>query len=298
MDIRQLRVLQTVLRTGSISEAARILNISQPAVSKTIGAIESAVDLPLFERINGRLVPTMQAHALVPDIKRVLDDFALVRQAARELRDGKRGHLKIAAPPTLTASIIPLAIASFSKSNPAVEFTITATATRDVVELVARHEVDLGICQPSSGDVYVQSFDVCRGAVICLMPAEHELSRFKRVRPLDLVGHELISFPLSEPTGARIAEAFRSEGLRFRISIEVNQSFAACALVKAGIGIALVDSFLPMRTAFPGVDFRPFSPTIHLNIQLMSSTQRMLSPLVRAFRDELVTAAKRWSTGS
>lgn len=295
MDIRQLRVLRAVLQTGAVGAAARTLNISQPAVSKTLAAIEQEMDLRLFERINGRLVPTMQSHALSPDIDRILADFALIKQTARQLRDGHRGRVTIAVPPTVSASVIPLAIKSFHETHQAVEFAVTATTTRGVVDLVARNEVEIGVCQPSSGESSVQAQDLCTGKVICIVPRHHKLAALKQIRPDHLADQELISVPLSEPTGARISEAFQAEGLRLRLAAEVNQSLTACAMVMAGLGVALVDSFLPVKTAFPGVIARPFSPAISLRIQLMTSNHRVLSPLAIAFREELVAVAKNWS---
>jgi DNA-binding transcriptional LysR family regulator len=297
MDIRQFRVLMTVLQTGSVSAAARTLNISQPAVSKTLAVIEEDMDLRLFERMNGRLVPTMQAHALCPDIDRILADFALIKQTARELRGGHRGRITIATPPTMSASVVPLAIKSFRRTHPSVEFIVTATTTPGVIDMVARNEAELGICQPSSGDVSVQATDLCSGLVMCIMPSGHELARRRHVGPADLADRDIISFALSEPTGARIAEAFRHEGLRLRLAADVNQSLTACAMVMAGIGVALVDSFLPIKAAFPGVVARPFSPAINLRIQLMTSNHRVLSPLAIAFRDELMTVARKWPNG-
>lgn len=295
MDIRQLRVLRTVLQTGAVSAAARALNVSQPAVSKTLAVIEEEMDLRLFERINGRLVPTMQSHALCPDIDRILADFALIKQTARQLRDGHRGRVTVAAPPTMSSSVIPLAIKSFRRTHHAVEIGVTATTTRGVVDMIARNEAEIGVCQPSSGEVSVQAEDLCTGMVICIMPRNHKLAALKHIRPGNLADQELVSFPLSEPTGARIAEAFQGEGLRLRLAAEVNQSFTACAMVMAGLGVALVDSFLPIRTAFPGIVAKPFSPAISLRIQLMTSNHRVLSPLAIAFREELIAVAKSWS---
>jgi len=298
MDIRQLRVLRTVLQTGSVSAAARTLNISQPAVSKTLSVIEDEMDVRLFERMNGRLIPTPQIHALCPDIDRLLADFALVKQTARELRDGKRGRITIASPPTGTASIVPLAIQSFRQQHPLVEFTIKATTTPEVVEMVARNEAEIGICQPSSGDAYVQATDLCSGVVMCIMRADDELCRLKYVRSSDLADREIITFPVTEPTGARIFEAFKRDGHRLRPYADVNQSLTACAMVMAGIGVGLVDSFLPLKSAFPGIVARPYSPAIVLRIQMMTSVQRVLSPIANAFRDELIGAAKKWSNGA
>jgi DNA-binding transcriptional LysR family regulator len=296
MDIRQFRVLRTVLQTGSVSAAARTLNISQPAVSKTLSLIEEEMDLRLFERLNGRLIPTPQAHALCPDIDKILADFALVKQTARELRDGKRGRITIASPPTGTASIVPLAIQSFRQHNPSVEFTIKATTTPEVVEMVARNEAEIGICQPSSGDPQVLATDLCTGIVMCIMRRDDELCRLKYVRSSDVADRDIITFPVSEPTGARIFEAFKNDGYRLRPYADVNQSLTAGAMVSAGTGIGLVDSFLPMKSAFPDLIARPFSPAIALRIQMMTSAQRILSPIANAFREELVIAAKQWAS--
>ncbi|EKF42635.1 LysR family transcriptional regulator [Nitratireductor indicus C115] len=66
MDIRQLKVIQTVCKTGSVTETARMLHVSQPAISKTVRQVEEETGLTLFENIQGRIFPTEQAHSLLP----------------------------------------------------------------------------------------------------------------------------------------------------------------------------------------------------------------------------------------
>lgn len=295
VDIRQLAVVRTVVQTSSVSEAARLLHISQPAVSKTVKLVERELDVVLFQRVNGRLIPTPQARTLVPDFDRLISDLGIIKQTARELRDGRQGQVKIAAAPAITTSLLPPALGAFRTANPAVQFAVTAAPTRTVVELVARRLVDFGISQPSSGDPSVEAVELCKGTVVCLMPSRHPLARLRRVRPSDLASHELISFTLTEPTGARISEAFRAEGLRFRVAVDVNQSITALALVRAGLGVALVDSFLLVGRSFPGVVSRPFEPAISIGVQLMTSRQSPPSPLAQAFRQELSCVATRWS---
>lgn len=294
MDLRQLRVFRTILETGSVSEAARKLNISQPAVSKTLAGIEQEMEIQLFERIAGRLVPTMHAQALVPDVNRIFADFTLFNQTARELRTGNRGHVKLAVTPSSSASLVPLAISAFKQKHAAVDFSILATTTQGVISLVEQNEAEIGICQPNSGEASVVATHLRRGAVKCVMPADHELTRLKNISPRDLEGFDIISISTFEATGAKIAEAFRKEGYRLRPIAEANQSLTACALVAAGVGIALVDPFFPIETSFTNLRSRQFIPTIDISVDLMISGSRSLSPLALAFRDELVAAAKPW----
>jgi DNA-binding transcriptional LysR family regulator len=283
MDLRQLRVIATVCETGSVTAAARLLHVSQPAISKTIRQVEELTGLVLFDLIDGRLIPTEQAHALLPLIDRLMSSHESVKQRVEDLRTGRRGLIKIASAPSLTSTLLAEAIRNFRSFRPFVELKILATSTRTIVELVARNEVDIGICQPSSGDSSVNTRLISTGQVICAMPKGHQLASNSVITPSELEQEDLITFPESEPTGARILEAFVTEGVRLRRVIEVNQSYGACSFANQGLGIALVDSFIHAKGHFPKLVVRPFRPEIQVRTHMLTSSIRPLSPISEDF---------------
>lgn len=294
MDIRQFRVIQTVCKTGSVTETARILHVSQPAISKTVRQVEEETGLTLFENVQGRIFPTEQAKLLLPVIERLMSSHDNVRQRIEDLRTGRRGLVTIASAPALISTVLAEAIRRYRLEKPFVDLKIFATSTREVVDRVARNEVDIGTCQPSSGDAAVSARLISAGSVICVMPRQHRLAARLSISPADLEAEEIITLPDMEPTGRRISEAFAVGGVRLRRAIEVNQSYPACSLVSQGLGIGLVDSFIHMRGHFPGLTIRPFTPEIHIQTHLHVSSIRPVSPLAEALCQKLVEVGKEF----
>jgi DNA-binding transcriptional LysR family regulator len=294
MDIRQFKVVETVYKEGSVTAAAHILHVSQPAISKTIRQVEETTGLVLFENINGRLVATEQAHALLPAIERLMSGHESVKQRIEDLRTGRRGLIKIASAPSLTSTLLAQAIQRFRAEKPFVELKIFAASTREVVERVARNDVDIGTCQPSSGDSAVNARLISTGRVICVLPKNHRLAAQSSVSPADLEDEEVITFPDIEPTGARISEAFVTEGVRLKRAIEVNQSYAACFFVDQGLGVALVDSFIHAKGHFPTLAVRPFTPEIRIQTHMLISSIRPISALAELFCAKLFEVGKEF----
>lgn len=296
MDIRQLKVVETLCKTGSVTETARILNVSQPAISKTIRQVEAATGLELFKNLQGRIFATDQVQALLPVIERLMSSHENVNERIEDLRSGRRGLVRIATAPSLTSTILAEAIKLFRKERPFVELKVIATSTREVVGKVARNEVDIGMCQPSSGDAAVTARLMASGTVICVLPKEHRLARNSTISPVDLQNEDIIAFPDSEPTGARVSEAFVTAGIRLRRAVEVNQSYGACAFASQGLGIALVDSFIHARGHFPTLAVRPFAPETRIQTHMLVSSIRPASSLAEQFSEQLLEVGKEFET--
>ena len=293
MDIRQLRVIQMVCETGSVTETAKRLHVSQPAISKTIKLVETATGLELFENIQGRLVPTTQVQTLLPEIRRLLNTHRDVTRQIANLRAGKSGVVRLAVAPSLLPTLGAEAVKRFQAQRPDVDIKIITTSTRDIVSLVARHEVDVGICQPSSGDASVRVWPVATGRVICVFPEHHPLAEKEEVTPFDLEGENIITFPDTEPTAMRIADTFLACGRKFNRTIETNQSFGACCIATQGAGIALVDSFIHTQDYFPRLAVRPFAPAIQLDVHLHLSGLRTPPGVVQDLCDEIAAVGEK-----
>lgn len=292
MDTRKLKVLKTVIDSGTVSAAAKILRVSQPAVSKTISQIEAELGLALFDRKGGHLRPTAQAIFLRPRLEQALAGIALIERTARELKHGLRGKISVAAPTLMCAGVIPSAIVSFRQKFPLVDFSIVNSTSSEVVRLVASHEVDLGFSQVTPYLAGVDAVDAWTGQIVCLMPIEHPLSHREFITAADLKEENIITINQNEPTGARVASAFENEGITPIIAAEVSQSLTLCSLVQEGAGVALIDSFVPLIGAFSGLVARPFHPTIEIRMRGIISTTKPLSSAASTFLEAVVTASQ------
>lgn len=95
MNLRHIEVFHAVYVNGSVSAAARMLNVSQPSVSKVLRHAESLIGFALFHRSAGRLVPTEDAHALFGDVAAIQDRVYALREASRNLKRGTGALLKV-----------------------------------------------------------------------------------------------------------------------------------------------------------------------------------------------------------
>src|SRR5204863_5653843 len=137
---RQLETLYAIMKAGSVTSAARNLNITQPAVSAVLKHTEQQLKMKLFERIGGRLHPTPEALALLPDLEEIFGRIDTVSRAVEELREGRTGKLVIATSPTLVNAILPQAVAALRRSSPKVSIIVHSLPTPLAIARVSRRE--------------------------------------------------------------------------------------------------------------------------------------------------------------
>lgn len=295
MDIRQMKVLKAVISTGSTSAAAQMLNVSQPAISKTIKLIEAEIQMDLFERSGHKLRPTSQAFTILPDIDRIISSHEAIKQRIDEVRSGRRGVIKVAAAAMASSGLLPGAILRYRSKHPDVDFAVTTSTTKEVTRLVYEKKVDVGICQRSINYTSINSQAISSAYIVCAMPSGHPLANLDVVTPDDLMPYHLIVSNFNEPIlGARIADTFTRTGLSPSRTLECNISFTSFALVSAGLGVALVDSYtMPIE----GIVTRPYHPKIELPVHTIFSSEQPLSTMVSAFCDSVAEVADERSQG-
>jgi DNA-binding transcriptional LysR family regulator len=243
LTFRQLQVVRAVSQWGSVTRASAELGVSQPAVSMLLRESASVAGFPLFLRRDGRLQPTAETRVLLADLDRIFEGVDRVNRLVEDMRDQKVGTVHIAATPTLADNIVPPAVALFRKARPHVRITIQTMDNLSVVANVAREQVDFGLALSPVGFRDGRLVELGRADLVCIVPRDHPLAGQASVTPLDLADVPLISFSRSLPLGQLVEQAFRAAGIQQRIALEVNQSSLACALVRAGAGIAILDPF-------------------------------------------------------
>ena len=113
LSIRQLQTFREIMRSGSVTAAARVLGRTQPSVSAMLASLEAEFGFELFLRQKGRLVPTPEAHFFFAEAEEILERVTRSAQAMREIGDLDRGRLKIACYPGGSLFILPRIVAGF-----------------------------------------------------------------------------------------------------------------------------------------------------------------------------------------
>jgi DNA-binding transcriptional LysR family regulator len=279
MQIRQLEIFRAVMQTGSTSAGAEILNISQPAVSRMIKHMESVLAIKLFERIGGRLHPTIEAHQLMEEIEPLFISFEAVRNRIRDIQTGAKGHLRIVATSTVASSVLPRGLANFFDHREKFQISIEVKRWENMVEFVERGVSDIGFGF-SARDVPLHSLraqPVGMVRMVCVMPKDHPLAELSIIRPSDLQGQRLVKLESNSPFGALIDKSFQQFEEEVPFTIETRYCQTACDLASAISGVAIVDELSAHSNLIKGLVTRSYIPRIDLTAYAIFSKTRPVS---------------------
>lgn len=291
-----MEVFRRVMDSGSVTAAAEALHISQPAVSRILRQAEEQLGFALFLRRHKRMIATAEAQALLPDVVSAFAAFEAAQQRAVDLQTGRAGVLKIAAIAAFANALLPAAIKRFRASRADSVVTLQAMTALQVATQVANHQADVGFIIDSMSVPGVSVSDLGATEFGCVMPREHRLASKRRLSPADLEAETLICLGRHQPLGVLAMRAFADADVPLRIAIEVSQSTVACALVRAGAGLALLDRLGLMGAPGNDLVMRPFHPAILVTARLVQPCHKPPSLLVKEFvavLRELIAAEAR-----
>jgi len=283
LNFRQLQIFHAVMRTGSVTGAARLLHISQPAVSKALRQLKLETGIPLFNHANGRLYPSAEAEALDIRAQEIIGRFDCLDYFVTELRDLHAGRLHIATLSTLATTIIPGIISKFHRDHAKVQVEISALPSQQVVELVREGKVDLAFFHTLREVTKVDSEEICGSELVCLIRKDSALAEKEIITPVDLVNETIVTFNFDTSIGWIIKETFRQQQVQVAETLFVNQTSTAIAMVSAGVGVGLIDPFPLFGKSTLDFLVRPFSPSISLVARVAFPAMQPESLLARKF---------------
>lgn len=264
------------MRAGTLTAAARLLHVSQPALSQILLHTEDEIGFRLFERVKGRLVPTPEAEELFPEADRIFGDLESLRRMAGDLRQGRRGTVRLAASAPPALSVVPAALEAFRGRHPEVGVATSVVPLERIVLMLDSGQAGIGMAMTDAALPMIETEIVGHRDMVCLVPPGHPFAARPHLRAKDLAGERLISYRADSQPGMALDRAFAAEGERLRAEIEVELSMIALAFVQQGLGVALVDGLLPW-SRFPGVLTIAFEPRVSLPISILTSVRRPLS---------------------
>lgn len=298
MKLRQLEVFHAVMSTGSVTQAARLLHVTQPSVSAVLKHAEEQLGIKLFARLGGRLIATPEADQLFPEIDRIFSQIEGLKRITDDVREGRFGFLRLIGNPTLTNSIMPIAVARFIAKRPEVRVRLqTEISPSQISDRVSRREFDLGFLYGPNPGVDTGAETVGHSQVACALPREHRLARLSRIKPADLVGEKTITFGIGSPIRTMLERAFSTARCELKVTIDVSFSAIACVLAQEGAGIALIDPMIFRAEAFPNLLVRPFEGGAPIELQLIFPKNRPRSQTSSEF-EAVLRSVLRERTGS
>lgn len=290
MRARQLEVFIAVMRAGSVTAGARMLNISQPALSQILLHTEDELGFSLFDRVKGRLRATPEALELFPDAERLASGLEGIRRKAADLRLGRAGLVRVAASPPPAMAILPAAFAAFRTRNPDVLLRSHVAPIAGIVEMLRAGDASLGLALDDRLPPDIEVEVLGEVGFVALLPQGHALAARGEIAMADLAGLDVISYRGTTRPADELVHAARVQSVNLSSSLEFDVSISAVGFVQAGLGVALVDALLPWQQ-FGGIVVRPLSLSPRVPLALLTAPNRALSRADESMRVELRAAA-------
>lgn len=283
INLRHIEVFYAIMRAGSMTEAARILGVTQPAVSTALKHLETRLGMRLFDRAHGRLSATPEAKALLPDVAEIFGRLSAVERLSQDLAGGARGMLAVAATSPLCDGFVARTVATFVAAHPGVRVSLRALASPVVLDRVVSREVDLGVVYEPVVSAAVTTEELRRASIGCVMPARHPLARRASIRVRDLAPYPVVTYLPQALLRPLIDRFLGDKPVPIRIAVETGTSATALMLAAHGAGIALIETELFRARPLRGFVVRPVEPRVDLRILLVRPRDAVASRVLDRF---------------
>ncbi len=289
MTLRHIEVFYAVYQAGSVSGAARALNVSQPSVSKVLRHAESRIGFTLFRLVKGRLVATEDAHILFNEARELHARVHSLNETTRNLRRGDEGHLRIAILPSLGLDVAPAAVATFLTKHPEVTFDIKTLHNRDMLESLYERNSDLAVVYDAPRHSRLEKIKLGSGELVLLYRKQQMPDAPPCLSP-DMMSDQQLIRLTDEGTIGKMFSAQMGFENTDAPSVSVQTYYVAAALVRRGVGFAIVDEFTARANLSSDLDFRPLADRVEFEIYCIHLEDRPLSRLSKEFIESLKAA--------
>lgn len=296
VTLRQLRAFLTVLECGSFSEAAENMHLSQAALSGLVKELESRLGVRLLDRNTRSVGASEVGAAFEPMVRRVLADLDEALEGVSNLKELRRGLVRVAAPEPLSCTLLPELISSYGASHPGVEVRFDDVPIEQVLANLHNGGADIGF-----GPAGVLADEAIEAHVIRADPlwaalrrddplADDETVSWKALRDRPLVNY----MPnLAVNVLSNVPPRHHPRDI-----VPVHRVNTALSLLRVRPGYVICPSMARSLVEGFGLEFRPIrQPTVTWRIAIFARPRASLSPAVERFLDFTLESAKSWDEG-
>lgn len=286
---RQLSLFRTVMLHGNLSRAAEAAHSSQPTLSRDLARLEQLLGFALFDRVRGRLRPTARALALMQEVERSFVGLEQIAQRARELRTYSSTRIRLACLPALAHALVPHALRQLAGLAPQALVSVHPLESPWLEQALAEQRYDLGLSESEEAPPGVASQTLLRTSEVAVVPEGHALCAKRQLEVHDFEGERFISLAVNDPYRQAIDAWFAEHGVQRKLQLETESASAICAMVRQGLGVAIVNPLTALECSGNGLQVRPLQTAIAFQVNLMLPQIATPHPL----RDALVQALQQ-----
>ncbi|EGU6978713.1 LysR family transcriptional regulator [Vibrio parahaemolyticus] len=290
MNLRQLEVFYAIMQAGTVSGAARLLHVSQPNVTRVLAHTEQQLGFALFERVKGRLVPTQEAKALLPEAEKVYQQLGQFRSLTNKVKQGTQ-HLRVGAPPVLAAHLLAPTVALLSKEH-GISFELLTANRDELCSGLLKHELDVAIAFGEETPPAIMGHVLLKENLALIAPKSAAIPAEKTVILEELISHDLpiIGLDSRDPLGLLLHQTLSARDEHYQHAITVRSYSAAAELVKHQAGFAIVDPWTAKQyRQDDAVSVHALEPNMSFSVSILFAERTPQSIATKQF----ITALKQ-----
>lgn len=300
LTLRQLSTFREVMRAGSISQAARRVGRTQPAVSTMIRTLEDQLGFALFERSEGKLVPTPEAYFFLEECEDILGRVERTERTLSRISTLQSGTLRVACHPAASSIFLPRLLTRFLDGRDDLDVALIMRSSAMIEDLIASQQFDVGFAETPRPRAAIRQIDYDLECV-CVLPRDDPLAGAREITPRDLDGRPMAVLFEEHATAIQTEAAFRAAGCRLNKRIELRTSLPGLQFVSAGVCVMVCD----MITAYSHIlqappqarlAIRRFVPRVSNSVSIMTPGHVPQSMVSRAFIADLQAAVEGMQT--
>lgn len=247
LDSRQLRAFLILSQTGSFTETARRLNLSQSAISHAIKALEGEVRCRLLDRVGKKVILTQAGEQLLVHAGKILETMSTAREELEHLGKWGRGRLRIGASTTACQHILPAVLREFKESFPQCAIHIEPGDATHSLEMLRNHRIDLAIAMEVKNEKQFEFRPLFTDELKFIVRPLHPWAQAGRVDRASIAQQNYIVYHKSSYTVQMVEAYFRAEGLVLRSFIELGSMEAIKEMAKIGVGISILAPWIARK---------------------------------------------------
>ena len=292
MRLRHIEVFHAVMQAGTVSGAAQVLHISQPAVTKVLQHAEAQLGIALFDRSRGKFVPTPEAQRLFIEVDKLHGDLLAIRRLAASLKNGQAQTVRLAATPALGQTVVPEAMARWHRAVPNGRCALSTQHTRELVNALLLGEADMALALQDPRHPGIRVEVLASAPMVVLVPMRHAAARQRGPLHLRDLPDELIGLAEDDPLGHRLLMVCEAQGKVPQMRITVQTYPLARSLAEQGLAATVVDPYTAAAADRGLVRLRPLEPPQAVQLFLLSAHAAPLSQAARRLVKTLREAAE------
>lgn len=283
IDIKPLKVLDIIMSTGSVTDAAHILRRAQPQISRTLRTLEEDLGFELFQREGRRLIPTSRGRAFHAQARGLIDKAEALSQLAETMRRSQDVYIRIAAPAYAAHLLVPKTIASMSIIHPEINFELITMHRQADVKWDEDLHFDAAVVAMPFQHAGLAALPLAHVEFVALLPEGHPLTQKNLLTAQDFVDQPFVSVNWETQMRRFLDPFFESMGKDLRTRVTTNTTGTACELIASGVGVGLGDPLVARAYVGRGLVMRRFEPRISYALGVVSASGTAPSQAIREF---------------